>query len=125
MQRLTEKHFRPTHSIKSMKDDVLLEIYDKLKLYEDLEEHGLLLRLPCKVGDTVYEVQELRGHIQLYEVTSISISKNNILFWWEIKDGGIYSNTTGFTVYAIGKTVFLTKEEAEKKLREMEAGECG
>ena len=28
----------------------------KLATYEDLEEQGLLVRLPCKVGDTVYRV---------------------------------------------------------------------
>lgn len=28
--------------------------YAKLKWYEDAEEQGLLLRLPCNVGDTVY-----------------------------------------------------------------------
>ena len=28
---------------------------DKLAEYEDAEEQGLLLRLPCKIGDTVYE----------------------------------------------------------------------
>lgn len=30
------------------------KIYNKLREYEDAEEQGLLLRLPCKVGDTVY-----------------------------------------------------------------------
>ena len=124
MQRLTERadeYFHKSGIIYYPKDKGLNKaICNKLGEYEDLEEQGRLIKLPCKVGDTVYEVQELRGHIQLYEVTSISISKNNILFWWEIKDGGIYSNTTGFTVYAIGKTVFLTKEEAEAKLKEME-----
>lgn len=32
------------------------ERYKKLQEYEDAEEQGLLLRLPCKVGDTVYKV---------------------------------------------------------------------
>lgn len=30
----------------------------KLKEYEDLEEQGLLLKLPCKAGDIIYEVDE-------------------------------------------------------------------
>ena len=29
-------------------------IYEKLRKYEDVEEQGLLVKLPCKVGDTVY-----------------------------------------------------------------------
>ena len=31
-------------------------MYSKLKEYEDLEEQGKLLRLPCSVGDTVYDI---------------------------------------------------------------------
>lgn len=30
--------------------------YDKLKHYEDLEEQGILIKIPCKVGDTVWEL---------------------------------------------------------------------
>lgn len=37
-------------------DELLLEIANRLAEYEDMEEQGLLLRLPCKVGDRVYEV---------------------------------------------------------------------
>ena len=58
MDRLTTKYFRPTSSIKQFNDIVLLEMYDKLKEYEDLEEQGLLLRLPCKPSDvTVYQLR--------------------------------------------------------------------
>ena len=34
------------------------KVCDKLGEYEDLEEQGLLLRLPCNVGDTVYCIYE-------------------------------------------------------------------
>ena len=37
-------------------DELLLEIANRLAEYEDMEEQGLLLRLPCKVGDRVYQV---------------------------------------------------------------------
>ena len=91
------------------------------KAYKDLEEQGLLVRLPVKVGDTVYEVQKLRKRIQPYTIISIHISRCSVLIGWVIEgDEGIYSNTNGFCDYAIGKTVFLTKEEAEQKLKEME-----
>lgn len=103
-------------------DDLCYEykLYAKLKEYEDLEEQGLLLRLPCKLGDTVYEVQEIRKRIQPYTIISIHISRCSILFGWELKDGkGIYSKVNGFCDYAIGKTVFLTQAEAEQKLKEM------
>lgn len=98
------------------------EAYDKcaqrLKEYEDLEQQGLLLKLPCKPGDTVYEIQKLRKRIQPYTIISIHISNSSILFGWELKDGkGIYSNVNGFCDYVIGKTVFLTQAEAEDALK--------
>ena len=98
----------------------ILKLAEKLKYYEDLEEQGRLIELPCAVGDTVYEVQEIRKRIQEYTVISIHYSHSSILIGWEIKDGnGIYSNLNGFEASAIGKTVFLTKEEAEAKLIEL------
>lgn len=92
----------------------------ELKRYKDLEEQHRLIELPCAVGDTVYEVQEIRKRIQEYTIISIHFSHSSILIGWEINDGkGIYSNLNGFEVSAIGKTVFLTKEEAEAKLKEL------
>ena len=38
---------------------IVSQCFDKLAEYEDLEEQGLLLRLPCKVGDTVYCIRAL------------------------------------------------------------------
>lgn len=86
-----------------------------------LEEQGKLLKLPCAVGDAVYEVQDLRKRIQPYTVIAVHISNCGNLYGWELKDGkGVYSNVNGFSEYAIGKQVFLTKEEAEAALKEME-----
>lgn len=101
----------------------LQEVLEKLAEYEDLEEQKKLLTLPCAVGDTVYEVQELRKRIQAYTIIAIHISNCGNLYGWELKDGkGVYSNVNGFSEYAIGKTVFLTKEEAEAALKELERG---
>lgn len=92
----------------------------KLAEYENLEEQGKLLKLPCAVGDTVYEVQDLRKRIQPYTVIAVHISNCGNLYGWELKDGkGVYSNVNGFSEYAIGKQVFLTKEEAEAALKEL------
>ena len=101
----------------------ILKLAEKLKEYEDLEEQGKLLKLPVAVGDTVYEVQELRKRIQPYIVIAVHVSNCGNLYGWELKDGkGVYSNVNGFSEYAIGKTVFLTKEEAEAALEELERG---
>lgn len=98
---------------------------EKLAEYEDLEEQGKLLKLPCAVGDTVYEVQDLRKRIQSYTVIAVHVSNCGNLYGWELKDGkGIFSNINGFSEYALGKSVFLTKEEAEAALKELEGKKC-
>lgn len=90
---------------------------DYLK-YRKLEEQGLLLKLPCKVGDKVYSVT--RDFISKYIICSIQKYTEGFFFNWKCEEG-IYANTRGFTEFEIGKTVFLTKEEAEQKLKEMES----
>lgn len=98
----------------------ILKLAEKLKEYEDLEEQRKLLKLPVAVGDTVYEVQELRKRIQPYIVIAVHVSNCGNLYGWELKDGkGVYSNVNGFSEYAIDKQVFLTKEAAEAALKEM------
>lgn len=88
----------------------------KLAEYEDLEEQGKLIKLPCKVGDMVYvKVQsgeyaeaEVRDFTYFLTcgfcivVTSEKFDKQNIPF-------------TDF-----GKTVFLTPEEAKVALEKLE-----
>lgn len=98
-----------------------IEAYKRALELLKADAEGRLLVLPCKVGDTVYEVQELRKRIQPYTVISVHISECSILFGWEIKnDEGMYSNVNGFSDYAIGKTVFFSLEEAEAALERME-----
>ena len=90
--------------------------------YEDLEEQGLLLRLPLKIGDTVYAVT--RDFISEYTICSIEVYNEGLFFNWKCEKG-MYINIRGFTNYQIGKDVFLTQAEAKQKLKEMEGGNNG
>lgn len=93
---------------------------NKLADYEDLEEQNKLLRPPCAVGETVYEVQDLRKRIQPYTIIAVHVSNRGNFYRWELKDGkGIYGNVNGFSEYALGKSVFLTYEGAEAALKEI------
>lgn len=92
-------------------------LFNRLKEYEDLEEQGLLLRLPCKVGDKVYS--PTRNFVSVYTICSIEVYNEGFFFNWRC-DEGIYINVKGFTDYDFGKIVFPTKAEAEKVLKEME-----
>ena len=88
----------------------------KLATYEDLEEQGLIVRLPCKVGDTVYV--PTRNFVSELRITMVSVNMHEAYFSWML-NSGIYPNLDGFSKSKLGKSVFLTREEAEKKLEEM------
>lgn len=76
--------------------------------YEDLEEKGLLLILPCKIGDTVYE---------LINTSCSNCSHGNSCDGISCPDPKIIKMIFDFDLIKnFGKTVFLTKEEAEKIL---------
>ena len=103
----------------------MADLRERLKEYEDLEEQGKLLKLPCSVGDMVWDIDF--GRLCSYEVTGFSFGSLNDDDWEEEKALGqvvvYYINSNGsitgtFAVSEIGKTVFLTKEEAEKALKE-------
>lgn len=96
----------------------ILNLATKLKEYEDLEEQGRLLKLPCKVGDTVYCIEN--KEIYTCTVGKISISKNNGV-WVEINFPKEMPDIAAieYNPDDIGKTLFLTKSEAEAKLKEL------
>lgn len=83
----------------------------KLKAYEDAEEQGLLLRLMCDAGDKVYYPCFIDYRVIDFEIVEIKIYGDEIIY---IDDGD-----NEWHEYDLGKTIFLTKEEAEKKLAEM------
>ena len=91
--------------------------YNKLKEYEDAEEQDLLLKLPCKVGDTVYAIG-FNNKPVVYEsvVLSILITEKEIVFNVKVDEFEINSQ---LKQSMFGKTVFLTKDEAEEKLKGM------
>lgn len=123
-------------------------VVEKLSTYEDLEEQGRLVKLPCKVGDTVYVdntilpiedmecYEDIDNKIPLYfpaRVVSFRFAKRNWmkiavkakwLHEWIDDETGPESDyiecEKNFTILLsmIGKTVFLTKSEAEAKLKE-------
>lgn len=91
---------------------------------EEIADHLLangVIVPPCKVGDTVYEIQPIRNRVQAYTITVIKYNGRFWTFSWVLKDRrGFYGNVEGFDSYQFGKTVFLTKEDAEKALKERE-----
>lgn len=92
------------------------EAIDKLSAYEDAEEQGLLIRLPCKVGDAVYYLERFcGGAMDCPSGPCEDCSDYKI----EINEGKFMLSN----IYDLGKTVFLTEAEAEAKLAEIEGAE--
>jgi hypothetical protein len=92
---------------------VLKELFEKLKEYEDAEEQGLLVKLPCKAGDTVYIVEYAYNRVVDWELGGFMIFNNKII---------AYSPRREY-LGVFGQKVFLTKSEAEQALVKLEREE--
>ena len=87
-----------------------------IKTLTEIAEHLLangVIVPPCKVGDTLYEITS-RNTISEYEVTAIRIELFNVFIDWKLTQGFVDRYISDMPVGEIGKTVFLTREEAEK-----------
>ncbi|WP_448754433.1 hypothetical protein [Agathobacter sp.] len=109
----------------------MANLRETLKKYEDLEERGRLIKLPCKVGDTVWDNDY--GRPCAYTITAFSfgeceeyiyepVTTKEVVFYYTNSSGSI---TGSFAESEIGKSVFLSKSEAEAKLKELRGGENG
>ena len=97
-------------------------ILEKLACYEDAEEQGLLMRLPCKVGDAVYRINTgAKEPVITMHVFQLHINHQQkgrtVIKIDVISDDDIGENS--YFLKDIGEKIFLTKEEAEAKLKEM------
>lgn len=102
------------------------EILTKLADYEDLEEQGRLIKLPCKVGDRIFlDFAGFGKNIDKFTVKDFHLDcfedGETILFCDYESDDRILSGQ--IDIMEFGKTVFLTKSEAEAKLVEMKKNE--
>lgn len=90
------------------------EAIDKLAAYEDAEEQGRLMILPCKVGDALFVTNE--------GTCLPAVRMVELVAWY---NGKVFiravNNRTGIEYYCsaedFGKTVFLTREEAKAAMK--------
>ncbi len=99
--------------------------FDELKAKID---NRTLIELPCKVGDKVYAPHWHFGEwdeIVPYQITNVTVTQNKKLEWvkkyraMEVRNGKTIDWQLNFSFDEIGQKVFLTKAEAEKKLKEL------
>lgn len=92
--------------------------YTRLRELAEADKDGRLVVLPCKVGDRLYEVTG-RKTISVYKVRAIRVELFGLFIEWDIVEGFVWQSLSGINAGEIGKTVFLTREEAEKALEAM------
>lgn len=112
-----------TPLVKVLSGEYLYPAIEKLATYEDLEEQGLLVRLPVATGTNVYVVGSFLDCIYDYEYCEATQKwKCEEYVQCEYEKKKYYVKEIKFTSImknSIGKSIFLTREEAEKKLEEM------
>ena len=91
----------------------------RLRGLAEADKDGRVVVLPCKVGDRLYEVTG-RKTISVYKVRAIRVELFGLFIEWDIVEGFVWQSLSGINAGEIGKTVFLTREEAEKALKEVE-----
>lgn len=92
--------------------------YTRLRDLAEADKDGRVVMLPCKVGDRLYEVTG-RKTISVYKVKAIRVELFGLFIEWDIVEGFVWQSLSGINAGEIGRTVFLTREEAEKALEAM------
>ena len=148
MERLTIPDVRvDEHTTRRSVIDVLavrehaMEIYHQLKSYEDVAElcggldrlrelaeadkAGRCVVLPCKVGKKIYYING--KYIIEVEVAKYTVDETGAWLFagetYNLETGGTYH--CNLMTERIGKDIFLTHEEAERALQEMEGKKDG
>lgn len=89
---------------------------EELKEYKALEAEGKLIKLSCKVGDTIWYVEGDDDDYPIkLEIDTISRNDNDT--WYYAYDDD--SNKYEFIDSDFGETAFFSKKEAEMKLKEI------
>ena len=104
-------------------EDILGEGYDLDRLRElvEADREGRCVVLPCKVGDTIYDIS--LAEIKESNVISISFIASKSTYHVSVcAENYRHAITLDIEIGDFGKTVFLTREEAEAALEEMKNG---
>lgn len=128
----TSRYFSVVHDIREMTTidpetlPIVQELRAKLERYEQAEEEGRLLTLPCKIGDNIYVIPSKVN----YNLNKLSHPENNKVYKQMVSGIRMYHGNDylletceGFcTVLAsyFESTWFLTEEEAEAALKDKE-----
>ena len=118
-KRLTKQVFDKVQGCEdkmTMHGQSLYDLYNRLAELEDKIENGTLIELPCKVGDTIYEVFKYHKppFIQQTKVEKIIVTEKCLKL--KLARNSFYETS----IASLGKTLFLTEEAAEAQIKELQ-----
>ena len=93
---------------------------DRLRELAEADKDGRCVVLPCKVGQRVFALMDIDKHISECEVKRIGMG--NEIGFIGLEPIGARGREYGVALNGFGKTVFLTREAAEKALEGMKDG---
>lgn len=98
----------------------MADLREWLKEYEDLEEQGKLLKMPCVVGDTLYVLTEdsLNGIEETKCQSIVLLSQTKIIVYAPCNCDDWGGAKWRFKITDFDKNVFLTRSEAEQAVEE-------
>ena len=113
--RLSPEDAANLHAILRLGDGMTLM---RLRELAVADQEGRVIVLPCKVGQRVFALLDTDKHISECEIKQIGLG--NEIGFVVLEPIGARGRKYGVALNGFGKTVFLTREEAEKALAEME-----
>lgn len=90
----------------------IIKYLEELERYKIAEQQGLLVKLPCKIGDAIYRMTPET----LVPITRDIIMQITICDGFVLLHGEVISE---IDAAEIGETAFLSMEEADRKLKEL------
>lgn len=99
--------------------DTIEQLAEELKRLKDKQEQGLLIELPCKVGDTLY--QKIKDGMREYKLIGVvyDIFHKEWMLETALQINGVRWKKEIIPMSYVGKIVFLTEAEAEEALVKM------
>ena len=101
MEKLVEEIYTFKGKVEDCENDYFISVQEKLREYENAEEKGLLLRLKLRPGDKFWELNN--NHLQPTVYPRTAHTLQHVLYCMD----------------RLGKTTFLTQEEAEQALKQI------
>ena len=118
--RLSPEDAANLHAILRLGDGMTLM---RLRELAEADKDGRCVVLPCKVGQRVFALLDTDKHISECEIKQIGLG--NEIGFVVLEPIGARGRKYGVALNGFGKTVFLSREEAEKALAEMEGKKDG